>query len=178
MSFAEKIFVSIIVVTILFLLLVEIKKRKHGAKMEERVANILKTLPGNFVVIKNVVVGLGDVDLVVVGPTGVWAIEVKGQDAGYIKSESPRFKKAIKQTSYGAVSLHGFLKDKLGKEFFVQPLLVYPGERIVLADGLVRENGVQVKTTKNIRDCIQEVKTQSLNGSTVEHIARVLSFKK
>jgi hypothetical protein len=58
-----------------------------GARGEERVAAVLANLPGGFAVFHGVdggagrrVSGAGDIDHVVVGPSGVWVIETKCWD--------------------------------------------------------------------------------------------------
>lgn len=48
-----------------------------GARGEERVAGILKELPGAYHVFNDFVAGGGHVDHVVVGPAGVFAVETK-----------------------------------------------------------------------------------------------------
>jgi hypothetical protein len=59
-----------------------------GARGEERVAAVLANLPGGFAVFHGVdggagrrTSGAGDIDHVVVGPSGVWVVETKCWDA-------------------------------------------------------------------------------------------------
>ena len=72
-----------LVCSLAFILWSLMKGLKHverffkGARGEERVAGILKTLPGSYHVFNDFAVGRKHVDHVVVGPGGVFSIETK-----------------------------------------------------------------------------------------------------
>ena len=99
----------------------------RGAKGEKIVAKKLKKLPKKYTAIRDVKIPNlgGDIDHVVVGPTGVYVIETKNYKPTYIPDEdcwyhtsgrvSPQ--NPAKQVKLQASKLNDFLKNKLGKKF-------------------------------------------------------------
>ncbi len=78
-----------------------------GFNAERLIKNQLKKLPKEYAVFRNLhLPGTGDIDFVVVGPTGIFAVEVKSQ-RHYIAEKLPQF---IKQTKFEATELKNYLK--------------------------------------------------------------------
>lgn len=99
----------------------------RGAKGEKIVAKKLKKLPKKYTAIRDVKIPNlgGDIDHVVVGPTGVYVIETKNYKPTYIPDEdcwyhtsgrvSPQ--NPPKQVKLQVSKLNDFFKNKLGKKF-------------------------------------------------------------
>lgn len=59
---------------------------RKGILGEEAVANVLARLPSSYWVLHGVYTGHGDVDHVIIGPTGVFALETKGWEGKFYRS--------------------------------------------------------------------------------------------
>jgi hypothetical protein len=106
----------------------------RGAKGEKIVAKKLKKLPKKYTAIRDVKIPNlgGDIDHVVVGPTGIYVIETKNYKPTYIPDEdcwyhtsgrkSPQ--NPAKQVKLQASKLNDFLKNKLGKK--LNKTAIYP----------------------------------------------------
>jgi Nuclease-related domain len=62
------------------------ERLRRGISGEEAVADALAGLPSSYWVLHGVATGHGDVDHVVVGPTGVFALETKAWDGKFYRS--------------------------------------------------------------------------------------------
>jgi hypothetical protein len=62
------------------------ERLRRGIRGEEAVANALAALPTSYWVLHGVATGHGDVDHVVIGPTGVFALETKAWDGKFYRS--------------------------------------------------------------------------------------------
>jgi len=99
---------------------------RKGAKGEKIVARKLEKLPKKYTAIRDVKIPNlgGDIDHVVVGPTGIYVIETKNYKPTYIPDEdcwyhtsgrvSPQ--NPAKQVKLQVSKLNDFLKPKLGKK--------------------------------------------------------------
>jgi hypothetical protein len=111
------------------------KKLSFGKLGEWNVKEELLKLPDEYHVFSNVVVGKGDIDFVVIGPSGVYAIEVKGH-SGRIAFDGSRLTKNgwsldkdfIGQAHYEAMDLKKFLEDH-GQKIYVKSVLVFSSSR-------------------------------------------------
>lgn len=96
-----------------------------GAKGEKIVAKKLNKLPKKYTAIRDVKIPNlgGDIDHVVVGPTGIYVIETKNYKPTYIPDENCWYHTSgrvsglnpAKQVKLQASKLNDFLKNKLGK---------------------------------------------------------------
>ncbi|AUB56118.1 nuclease [Methanobacterium subterraneum] len=97
-----------------------------GAKGEKIVAKKLKKLPKKYTAIRDVKIPKlgGDIDHVVVGPTGIYVIETKNYKPTYIPDEDCWYhtsgrvssQNPAKQVKLQVSKLNDFLKPKLGKK--------------------------------------------------------------
>ncbi|AXV38927.1 nuclease-related domain-containing protein [Methanobacterium sp. BAmetb5] len=97
-----------------------------GAKGEKIVAKKLKKLPKKYTAIRDVKIPNmgGDIDHVVVGPTGIYVIETKNYKPTYIPDEDCWYHTSgrvsplnpAKQVKLQVSKLNGFLVRKLGKK--------------------------------------------------------------
>ena len=109
------------------------RKFHRGWGGEVDIKNELKGLSDDFSVFRSIRFGnRGDVDLVVVGPTGVFAVEVKshrgdiGFNGRYLTNNGRQFDKDFLGQAKGeAIQVSDFLMKKLGVKIFVKPILVF-----------------------------------------------------
>ena len=114
---------------------VESKKFRKGRKAEAEAFEALKKLPDTFSIFYNIHPdGRADnVDFAVVGPTGVYAIEVKshsgriGYDGKEITLDGHSFldKELPRQAFDGAIRIHDAIKKRCNWDIFVTPVLVF-----------------------------------------------------
>ncbi len=118
---------------------VAIKRHRRGKEGEERVVELLRqVLDDRWTLFRNLKVpgmGRGDVDGVLVGPTGLWSLEVKnfsgryrnrGEQWFYWKHNDWRRMKhsPSRQARRNAGRLAAFLKER-GVHLWVQPIIVW-----------------------------------------------------
>ena len=113
---------------------------------------VLENLSDNYVIFCNVgLYNRGDIDLVILGPCGLIAIEVKSYKGGITFENGKllingyRIKKDIlKQTMNEALDLRQYLKQKMQKEFFVIPVLVFSSKYAGVRFGLNPVNNAHI----------------------------------
>lgn len=100
----------------------------QGIEGENEVFDELKKLPDNYAVFydlkplqKNY-----NIDFLVSGPTGLFAIEVKSYKGNIIIANI--YKQILGQVKNGALKIHQHLKQRTGKEIFIKALLVYSSD--------------------------------------------------
>lgn len=129
-----------------------------GRRGEAMVRSTLTSLSDEYSVFQDVQIGLRwNIDFVVVGPTGVFTLEVKshGGIIGYNGLELTRYGKSfekniLNQSQSEALSLHTHLKDSLDKNIFVMPVIVFTGwTKISFGMKLVKNNYVIQKSWLN-----------------------------
>lgn len=108
------------------------KRFINGDHAELDIQFLLDDLPQEYSVGSDLVLGQkGNIDVFVVGPTGIWTIEVKSHRT-WFKRVSPFIKSCIGQAHAEAFALRDFLKSRLGKDFRVQPVVVFPNAEVRL----------------------------------------------
>lgn len=155
-----------IIVIFVFSLLVFIycysqyKKESHkarsffsGLKGEHAIEiKLEKVLGDEYSVFRDVKLNkFGNIDFVVVGPTGIFAIEVKnhGGTIGFDKEQLTRngalFEKDIlDQIMNNALSIHDLLKKKFSADIFIKPVIVFSSPWAKLSFGLKKQKNVYV----------------------------------
>ena len=112
----------------------------------------LRKLPDTYSVFPDIKLNknTGNIDFVVVGPTGVFALEVKShsgninyRDGELVNNGRPFEKDFLRQAKGAALQIHDFLQDRLRAEIFVKPVLVFSGYA-KMSIGLRPLNGVYV----------------------------------
>jgi hypothetical protein len=111
-----------------------VRRRDLGAGGEELVGGVLATLGGEWSVIHDATLGHGNVDHIVIGPGGVFAIETKSR-AGHV-----RVRDIHGGTIYQARAHCAALEEICGRP--VEPLLVF--SRAWVDRPLSRRGGVRV----------------------------------
>jgi hypothetical protein len=124
-----------------------LKEIGKASKTEKEVEKILKNLSDEYSVYMNVFLGYGDIDAVVIGPTGVFAVEAKYNN-GFIAQDSKGHisviegidpKKDYRRQAIGESSqLKKYLDKETGEKTWVFPILVFPVASVM--KGIVLEN--------------------------------------
>jgi hypothetical protein len=122
----------------------EIAMNRRERAAEDTVDAILKALDEKYSVFRNVYLGYGDLDDVVVGPTGIFVIETKS-NRGTVEMENGRLKirgldesrkDYERQASQESYQLKLALSERLQENrVFVEPILAFPAAARV-PDGL------------------------------------------
>lgn len=107
----------------------------NGLRGEDGVVALLKdALSDEYSIYRDVIIDpkFGNIDYVVVGPVGLFTIEVKshkgeiGFDGQYLTKNGSQFEKDFLGQAMGqAISLHEFLLDELNADIFVKPVIVF-----------------------------------------------------
>jgi hypothetical protein len=126
----------------------------------------------------------GDVDLVLVGPGGVWALEVKAY-SGQIRNIGDRWQKKGRwgwrklttdpgrQASRNAARLREYLKGQGVGVSWVQAAVVWANEQGTL---MVSDPAVPVWTWEELPDHVEEIwQNRSLSQETVQKAVEVLN---
>jgi hypothetical protein len=136
---------------------------EKGLDGEHEVAKILKKLPTDYILLydfqsKND----GNIDMVVIGPTGIWTIEVKNLDKKIISIENDQLfgdgysiDKNRSQAYHEAIKLQVYLNTK-GFFFPVNPILVFAGSKTEINLQNNHFKGVSVVGINEINDFIQK----------------------
>ena len=152
---------------------------RKGALGEWLTAEILKALPDAFAVINDVTKKLGNIDHVVVGPTGVYVIDVKNWK-GTVKAnakgellvnEKPPDKPAIKNMLGAVMDFQSKIKALTEKDYFVRGLLVFPSAYLEADFGSTRH--IHCLRDDRLVDYIQnKTFAQSLSSDDMKRITR------
>lgn len=158
--------------------IIDLKKYFSGLVGEDLVLGVLRKLPDNYLVFHGIKVPghWGDIDFVVVGPTGVFSVEVKnhkgvigfdGQELTLSHSRI-REKDIIKQAKREALDLNNFLLATTGTNEFVNPTLVFsnPSTKLNLRSNLV--NKVKVLHTSDLIKTLTDNPTVKINDRIVD----------
>jgi len=135
-----------------------------GILGEKMVVEALTPLDNSYVLINDVVLPQrkGNIDHIIVGPNGVFAIETKSYKWHYLN----RF--PIRQTIRNAVSLRYFLKEHVQLDVFVHALLVSTSPNATISQS---SSTFHVRNLRNLHDFIKDHRTQSvLDYNTIKRV--------
>ena len=120
---------------------------RKGAVGEVTVASILADLPDDFVVVNDVTTNFGNIDHVVIGPTGVYLIDAKnwrgtvrsnGDGELELNGKVPP-KPVVKSLLDGVMEFQSKLKAFTDVDHFVRGLLVFPNAYVQANFGSTRQ---------------------------------------
>jgi len=103
---------------------------RRGAQGELSVGALLAGLPDSFYVFNDVTFGFGNLDHIVIGPTGIFAVEVKAcrgvvtSDSGEVNLNGER-QRWIPKLLGASAELSGRISAITNSGYFVQGLLVF-----------------------------------------------------
>lgn len=157
---------------------------KDGLDGELSVQHLLTTLPDSYCIFANVVLPgkKSNIDFVVIGPSGVFSIEVKSHkgrisfDGIQLLRNGWEFEHNFLWQAKGeARDLHTYLSNSGVEIPFVNPVLVFSSNFVSIHFGKKLTDGVMVLGSKWLLEGIQnDLKNQSLSGEQVAKIQSVL----
>lgn len=136
-----------------------------GEVGEAEVERILRNLPRSYHVLRKVVLGTsGDIDVVVISPTSIWAVEVKNIRDGQITFENgllcrnryPLEGNPLGQSYHQAAALQTFLREQYNLYVPVTPVLVFANYRNTMRFGFRDVKGVHVIGIKLLIELLQK----------------------
>jgi uncharacterized membrane protein YobD (UPF0266 family) len=163
---------------------IAINRRERAA--EDAVDAILRTLDETkYCVFRNVFMGYGDLDHVVIGPTGIFVIETKS-NRGNVELDNGRLvvrdgdatgKNYERQASGASWQLKVALSERLDTKVYVEPILAFPSASKVPAGLELRHVNeivpVRVVHGKDLIDVIAGHRT-GMSTTTLEACKKVL----
>ncbi|MCE5193724.1 NERD domain-containing protein [bacterium] len=163
---------------------IAVNRRERSA--EDAVDAILRTLDETkYSVFRNVFMGYGDLDHVVIGPTGIFVIETKS-NRGNIELDNGRLivregdatrKDYERQASGASWQLKVALSERLDTKVYVEPILAFPSASKVPAGLELRRVNeivpVRVVHGKDLIDVIAAHRT-GMSTTTIEACKKVL----
>ncbi|KKQ55874.1 MAG: NERD domain protein [Candidatus Woesebacteria bacterium GW2011_GWC1_38_13] len=166
------------------LLLRRSNKFVSGQIGEKDVEIELKKLGEKYVCINGLETGHGNIDKIVLGPTGIWTLEVKSHkgsvtfenDSLIINGKIPE-KDFLKQSYAEAKYLEDLIKSKLNLEIKVQPVLVFSDKFAKVRLGMRTCRGVYVVGINWLNKLLTETHVQSLDEDVILKIKDDLKFK-
>lgn len=178
----------IISLIIFFVLLVFFKKFArilsnfmNGDKGELDVRIQLRHLPKNYIYLSDInLERKGNIDFILIGSTGIWMIEVKSH-IGSITFDGTELRKNgellekdfIKQAWAEAFSVKNFLKEKLGREIFIQPVIVFSNTKAKIKFGFKMIKGVYIIGLKWLNKLVLNDEN-TLKTEEIEKIADII----
>lgn len=153
----------------------------RGIRGEKMIGETLDSLPPGFLCLENVNLrGKGDIDKVVIGPTGIWAVEVKNISWGEITSDGNRLfrngapfdKDYIKQAWAEALSVRDLLRKAGMEDCEVQPIICFCYSKVRFGQNKIQ--GVYVVGSSWLNNLIETKGEQSLTKYTVESVADII----
>jgi hypothetical protein len=163
---------------------IAVNRRERAA--EDAVDAILRTLDeSKYCIFRNVFMGYGDLDHVVIGPTGIFVIETKS-NRGIIELDNGRLivrdgdatrKDYERQASGASWQLKVALSERLDTKVYVEPILAFPSASKVPAGLELRRINevvpVRVVHGKDLIDVIAGHRT-GMSSTTIEACKKVL----
>ncbi len=143
----------------------------------------LKKLGKNFICINSGLdTGKGNIDKIVLGPTGVWTLEVKNHKGNVsfnnntllINNVAPE-KDFIRQAYAEAKTLNDLIRSKLDIEIKVQPVLVFSNKFAKVRLGMKTYNGVSVIGKEWLKKLITETNIQLLDQDIILKIKKIIT---
>ncbi len=153
-----------------------------GDTGELQIQKILTQLPDEYQIIPDIQKPQGgNIDFVVVGPTGIFALEVKNYKGsakiGFngktltFNGKSPD-KDPLGQTISNAITLSKFLKNELNQPYLsVMPILVFTGRQILRFGLHPVKNNARVIRSEFLLSLLTQKNNQTLGSSEVTKIA-------
>lgn len=118
---------------------------RKGARGEALVGALLAALPGSFVVFNDVRFGFGNIDHLAIGPTGIFALEVKtcrgvitADAGGELLFNGKQEDSVVSKLTRAAMDLNQRIRALTSDEFFVHGLVVFSHARVEANWGTTR----------------------------------------
>jgi len=162
-----------------------LKKRTNnfisGFVGEQDIDVELKSLGTDFICINGGLdTGRGNIDKIVLGPTGVWTLEVKSHSGHFTFNGDVLLRNNLEKTSFlkqaytEAKTLEDLIRLKQNIEIKVQPVVVLSNKFAKVRLGLNRYKGVYVIQKGWLNKLITETHVQNLDTATALRIKGIL----
>lgn len=140
----------------------------RGARAENVVRITLKNLDKNFFVIRNIHIPgeRSNIDFVVVGPTGIFSIEVKSHGGNIafngnnltVNNKIFKDKNILDQANAEAFSLYVHLRSSLHRQYTITPVLVFSHKYATMDFGFKPVRGIFILNKSKICEFIENQK--------------------
>jgi hypothetical protein len=169
--FVRSLIITIPGAILFYFLLKKINPFARGLEGEASVSDQIRKLPPEFSFFSDIQTdkSQANIDKVVIGPTGVWVLEVKSH-RGNIKEVDPKFIKQVWAESYAVRDL---IKEKLNLDVSVQPVLVFSSPQAKMHFGFNKVDGVYVINQKWLNDLLVMHPVSALDSDTTTKIKSV-----
>lgn len=157
-------------------------KYNRGRIGEYKIKDELANLSEDYSVFEDVILNSnrGNIDYVIVGPSGVYALEVKSHSGniGFNGTEltnngKPFEKDFLKQAKSEALQVHDFLKVNSNIDIYVKPVIVFSGYAS-MRFGLKPIDGVYVIGKSFLREFFNKEPIVNFSKLKIEEILREL----
>lgn len=153
-----------------------------GLTGENDIQGELRKLPEGYVYIRNIESAKsGNIDFVVLGPNGIWAIEVKSHDGSVtydgnilLHNKWPFEKDFLRQSLNQKKLLEQYIQDQLGMAFPIIPVIVFSSSKAYLKLGMKPLKGVYVIQKRWLLDLIVKPNDIFLKKNTMYGIVSLL----
>jgi len=157
-------------------------KFKKGFEGEEAVAECLKNnLDDSYYIINDIKLKYGNIDHVVIGPTGIFVIETKNYggeivcngDEWKIRSGEKEYqiKSPSRQAKKNALKIKKLIEEKLNRHAWINAIVVFTNPSINL---YLNNNSIPILQMHELCDYIKN-KKMMLSSSEIEAIAKVIT---
>ena len=157
-------------------------KFNRGLVGENEIDDVLDKLSEEYVYLSE---GLnttrGNIDKIVIGPTGVWALEVKSHSGQFtfdgehlLRNGSPMDKDFLGQAYAEAKTLQEIINSKVGLNVPIHPVVVFSNKYAQVRLGLKQYNGVYVIRIHCLLKLITENEYSKLNKEEIYKIKQAL----
>jgi hypothetical protein len=145
------------------------ERLRRGIRGEEAVANALAGLPSSYWVLHGVSTGHGDVDHIVIGPTGVFALETKAWEGKFYRSRGQLYcngkpAEHVLRQARGAAGQVRQLLLAAGIDEWVEAVVVAAGASVSRSPARCRK--AYVVSIKDVVGFVTD-RRRSLSSSTV-----------
>jgi len=148
----------------------------RGLSGEQDIKKDLENLPNDFSVYQGLEIGdrKGDIDFVVLGPTGIFLLEVKSHkgDIGFngsqltLNGRNFTDKNFFRQVHGETWALKNYLKQQTGKEFFINSVLVFSSPYAHMHFGYTEVLGINIIQKDYLIGLFYRFPKFDYNGST------------
>ncbi|MFA6522717.1 MAG: nuclease-related domain-containing protein [Patescibacteria group bacterium] len=160
-------------------------KFNRGLVSENEIDDVLKQLSEEYVYLsEGLNTARGNIDKIVVGPTGVWALEVKSHSGQFtfdgehlLRNGSLMGKDFLGQAYAEAKTLQEIINSKVGLNIPVQPVLVFSNKWARVRLGLKQYKGVYIVQKAWLTKLLNETKYQHLSDDTKLKISSYLTHQ-
>ncbi len=141
---------------------------------------IRKMSAGFHVISKFVLSNKLKADHIVVGSSGVWLISIRNElgkmtfNGDEILQNQDILKGLISASLEKAYTLTGYLKEKLGRDIRVAPVIAFSSTRADLKDMPKQVRGVFISSSKDTVPLIENTDFQLIDKNTIEEVYNIL----